>query len=92
MLRPGGTTANVVSGTSQFEGMNSKKFLAFEQGLDLHRSPTVTSGMGEVNAVVGENGADLGNVDMEVPDRIGFELALIARAVFTSCNLDIPWR
>jgi len=130
MLGLGETVIDIVPGAGQLEGMSSEEFLAFKLGLNLSRSPTVAAGIGEVDAVVGEDrvdfvrngfdegseevrghlrggplmklserklrrpingyeevqlallGSDLGNIDVEVSDRIGFELALGARAIF----------
>jgi hypothetical protein len=37
-------------------------------------------------------GADLSDVDVEIADRIGLELALYSLTVFTSESREMPWR
>ena len=126
----GEAVVDTVLGASEFEGVSAEDLTPLEHGVDLGRSPAIAARIGEVRAVVGQDGvdfvgngfekgseevrgdaprrllmqlgegelrgsvdgheeielaflgADFGNVDVEVADGIGLELALPGLGVF----------
>ena len=52
------TMIDIGLGTGVFEGMGSEGLLACDQLLDLGGCPALATGIGEVQAVVGEHGVD----------------------------------
>jgi len=50
---------DIIAGTGYVEGMSPEWFLSLDHGFDIGHGPTPTAWIGEVGAVVGQNGVDL---------------------------------
>ncbi len=60
MLGLGETVVDIIPGAGDFEGVGAEELFTRNHLLDLGRCPTLT--IGEVNAVIRENGVNLGIV------------------------------
>lgn len=58
MLGLGEAMIDIVLSTSQLEGMSAEDFLPLDHPLDLGDIPASARRIGEVDAVIGENGVD----------------------------------
>ena len=56
MLGLGEAMVDVVLGAGEFEGMGAEDLVPLEHDLDLGGSPAIAAGLGEVRAIVGQDG------------------------------------
>jgi len=72
MLGLGQAMIDIVAGAGHVEGVSPEWFLSFDHGVDIGHSPTPTAWIGEVGAVVRQNGVDLvGDCLDQVPQEVG---------------------
>ena len=72
MLGLGQAMIDIVAGAGHVEGMSPEWFLSFDHGFDIGHSPTLTAWIGEVGAVVRQNGVDLVRDGLDqVPQEVG---------------------
>jgi hypothetical protein len=63
---------DIATGAGHVEGMSPKWFLSLDHGFDIGHSPTLTAWIGEVGAVVRQNGVDLVRDCLDqVPQEVG---------------------
>lgn len=59
MLGLGQAMIGIIAGAGHFEGMSPEWLLPLDHGFDIGHSPTLTAWIGEMGAVVRQNGVNL---------------------------------